>query len=390
MFKINLKVFFLSVVFICFSSICFADAIVAISDSQFSLGKLEEGRIYESTFEASNSGDSPLNIKFVRPSCGCIKIVEPKANAVIQPGQKLKVRFTFNTTGYSGKIDRVIFIETNDPKNPTLKLFVTTEVVAKPVIMQDRFKSFNIAVITGAGLVDGINPCAFTVLVFFISFLAFVGYSRKQMVLVGLAFILSVFMTYLLIGLGLFEFARKLVSFVFAAKLVYLFTGFFAMALGIVSLYDFWVYTKTKDPDKIKLKLPGLVKKQIQSVIREKTDIRQDGSSKGKGIFKFVIAAFSCGFIVSFLELICTGQLYLPTIIYIVKSGSLKLRAIFYLVYYNLMFVAPLFIVLVLGILGVSSGAFARAARDNLGRVKLVTAIIFFLLGAVLFTLNAK
>jgi len=41
--------------------------------------------------------------------------------------------------------------------------------------LAEHFRSFKTLAIVVAGLIDGINPCAFTVIVFFVSFLAFQG-----------------------------------------------------------------------------------------------------------------------------------------------------------------------------------------------------------------------
>ena len=58
-----------------------------------------------------------------------------------------------------------------------------------------HFKVFKPLAVISAGLVDGINPCAFTVIVFFISFLALQGYRRPELIVIGLAFIFAVFLT---------------------------------------------------------------------------------------------------------------------------------------------------------------------------------------------------
>ena len=84
--------------------------------------------------------------------------------------------------------------------NRGLRAFAKTEPDILPSVdLVSRFKSFTPLVIIGAGLVDGINPCAFTVIVFFISFLAMQGYIKRELTAIGLCFIFSVFMTYLLI-----------------------------------------------------------------------------------------------------------------------------------------------------------------------------------------------
>jgi hypothetical protein len=226
------------------------------------------------------------------------------------------------------------------------------------------------------------------VLVFFISFLSFVGYSKKQMIITGSSFIFAVFLTYLLLGFGLFGFLHKLEVFRLLSKIVYIATGILAIVLGFISWYDWRIYSRTKDPEKIKLKLPGMVKKQIQKIIREETDIRGEKHKIKKSVFAAIIAALTCGFIVSILESICTGQLYLPTIVYVLKTQGLHLKAFTYLLVYNLMFIFPLIIIFILGVAGVGSEKFSGFAQRHLGLIKLLTAFVFFCLGVALLLIS--
>jgi cytochrome c biogenesis protein CcdA len=97
-----------------------------------------------------------------------------------------------------------------------------------------------------------------------------------------------------------------------------------------------------------------------------------------------VLSALITGFLVSILEAVCTGQLYLPTLTFILKSTPLKAKAFVYLVIYNIMFVIPLFAVFLLALLGVTSGNFSQFIRKHLASVKLLMAFIFISLGIFL------
>jgi len=90
------------------------------------------------------------------------------------------------------------------------------------------------------------------------------------------------------------------------------------------------------------------------------------------------------GFLVSLLEAVCTGQTYLPTITFILKTTTLKLHALAYLVIYNLMFVVPLFIIFIFALLGITSGQFSNFLKKHLLLIKLLMAILFFGLGIFL------
>src|SRR3990167_9737151 len=56
-----------------------------------------------------------------------------------------------------------------------------------------------------AALIDSINPCAFSVLLLTIAFLFSLGMLRSSIFKIGTAYILGLFLAYLLIGLGLLQ-----------------------------------------------------------------------------------------------------------------------------------------------------------------------------------------
>ncbi len=147
-----------------------------------------------------------------------------------------------------------------------------------------RFKNFRPLAIAGAGLIDGINPCAFTVIVFFISFLALQGYRKRELIVIGLSFISAVFFTYLLIGLGLFGFLYEIRGFWLLVKILNICVGVFSIILGILCLYDMFKFRKTGKTEGLVLQLPKGVKDQIHRVIglhyrvggAEKADIKKN------------------------------------------------------------------------------------------------------------------
>jgi cytochrome c biogenesis protein CcdA len=146
-----------------------------------------------------------------------------------------------------------------------------------------------------------------------------------------------------------------------------------------LALYDFYKFKKSGETDEMLLQLPKIFKKRINMVIgaglREK---------RGSGILNLVVSSFVIGFLVSLLEAVCTGQVYIPTIIYILKTTPMKLKAFTYLVLYNLMFILPLIIIFILSLIGVSSNKFNLFLKRHIGAVKLAMVVLFFILGLLI------
>jgi cytochrome c biogenesis protein CcdA len=218
--------------------------------------------------------------------------------------------------------------------------------------------------ILAAGLLDGVNPCAFTTLVFLLSALAMAGRSRRQILWIGACFTAAVLLTYLAIGAGLLQGLRLAGAFpVVASALRWLLIAGLAVLAGL-SLYDYFLVRAGRSQD-ILLQLPEAFKQRIHRDIRER--------SRAAGL---AASSLALGFLVAVFELACTGQVYFPTLIYLVRvrpgAGSF-----FYLLLYNLGFILPLGAVFLLAWLGVGSQRLSAFARRSLAGVKLALAALF-------------
>jgi hypothetical protein len=240
----------------------------------------------------------------------------------------------------------------------------------------ERFRRWSLSAVLVAGFIDGINPCAFATMIFLVSYLTFAGKKGREILLYGIVFTSGVFIAYLLVGMGLMTFLHQLSSFPLVSKGVYLFIAFFAFTLGIISLYDYILFRRGKVA-KWNLQLPSGLKKKTREVIREQA--RFNG-----GLF----ATFGAGFIIAVCTVICTGQVYLPTIGFVMGIPELRKNAIFNLILYNIMYIVPLVGVFVLAFFGVTSEKMATVTRKHTGTVKLLTAILFLALAALLFLLH--
>ncbi|MEM2995835.1 MAG: hypothetical protein QXI91_07505 [Candidatus Bathyarchaeia archaeon] len=227
-----------------------------------------------------------------------------------------------------------------------------------------------LAVIVG-GLADGVNPCAFAVIVFFVSYLEYMGRERKEIALVGISFIIAVFITYFLIGVGILLFIRQLQIYSKISFAIKVGVASFATFLGLMNVYDYYLYKK-KGVEAIKLQLSHTLKTKIHGTIRKTRET------------KFIVPfAFACGFAISLFELACTGQVYFP-IIALLSNPNMRFQAFIYLIIYNIMFILPLLIVFELASFGVRSQKLGEFLRTHIGKVKLITALVLFLLAMAL------
>ncbi|PKL24541.1 MAG: hypothetical protein CVV47_08850 [Spirochaetae bacterium HGW-Spirochaetae-3] len=218
--------------------------------------------------------------------------------------------------------------------------------------------------IIAAGLVDGVNPCAFTTLLFFMSYLSLRGGTKRRMAAAGLVFAAGIFAAYFLIGFGLFNAFRlggRLQAFRLALKIA---MSAITVVFCLFTVRDILSLRNGKSAD-ISLKLPERLRLGINAAIR-----------KGAGSAAFLAGVFVAGVVVSVLELACTGQVYFPAISIMVQSDA-SWRGIGNLALYNLAFVLPLLSILGLSLLGMRQEALRAFFTRHLAASKAAQALLF-------------
>lgn len=246
-----------------------------------------------------------------------------------------------------------------------------------------RFKLMAPLGVVVAGLIDGVNPCAFAVIIFFISFLALQGYGKREVLVIGCSFIAAVFIIYVLIGLGLFGFLYQLRAYWSLVKILYTGGALLCFILSGLAFYDFVKLRRTHQTQDLILQLSPRLKERIHRIIGLYYRKGKDNDDK-KHILRLILSAFIVGCFVSLFEAVCTGQVYLPAIVFVLKATPLKLKALFYLLLYNLMFVFPLWLILLFAFWGVTSQQFSKLARKHMGTIKILMAALFLGMGIFL------
>ena len=240
---------------------------------------------------------------------------------------------------------------------------------AAPAPLSDRLA---VLPVVAAGLIDGINPCAFTTLIFLLASLALAGRGRREVLVIGAMFSLAVFLTYLGIGFCLFAALRAASAVAIVSVLLRWALVILLFVFAGLSVYDYALIRGGR-PTEMLLQLPSALKRQIHSSIR--TRVRTAA---------LVGSSLVLGFLVSVFEFACTAQVYFPTLAYLARVHR-QLDAVGLLVLYNLCFIAPLLVVFGGSYYGVSSTRITTFFQAHMGKVKLALAFVFA--GLAVFTL---
>jgi cytochrome c biogenesis protein CcdA len=213
------------------------------------------------------------------------------------------------------------------------------------------------ATVLGAGLLDGINPCAFSVLLLFVAFLFTLQRGRPDLLAFGFTYIGAIYLTYFGIGLGLLS--------VFQLGAPHLFARLGAglmILLGLVNIKDFFWYGLG----------PSLTLPKVGVAARDRWMRRAT-----------LPATAVVGFLVGICEFPCTGGVYVG-ILGLLAAQTTYWVGLTYLVAYNVMFILPLVaLLLVVGNRRVV-GQFSRWMATNKRQLRLGQGAVMVAIGLVI------
>lgn len=240
-----------------------------------------------------------------------------------------------------------------------------------------RFAQFRWVGVAIAGVADGLNPCAFSTLVFFMSLLAVARVRGGLLLAVGGMFCLASYLTYFALGLGLLKalqalegFRRIQDGFSWAMTAVLL-------LLAVLSFRDAGRFLRRRDPREVTLQMPAALRRLSHRLLQ-----------RGLATRSLPVAAFGLGAAVTALESVCTGQLYVPTLAFMVKSGPLTGRGLPLLALYNLGFILPLAAVFVVTWAGLRFAALMNWSLRNVVLSKILLGLLFLALAVGLWVLS--
>jgi len=174
------------------------------------------------------------------------------------------------------------------------------------------------------GLIDGINPCAFTVLILFVTAMlatlqvstsADINSARTRIFGLGSIYIAAVFLTYLGLGVGLLATSALFSRFHAPARI----GALLAIGMGLWMLKDFFL------PDiGPRLAAPKIVGQWTVDAAHKMT----------------IPALIVGGFLIGLCTVPCSGAVYLA-VLSLLSMQSSALIGFAYLVLYNLMFILP-------------------------------------------------
>lgn len=211
-----------------------------------------------------------------------------------------------------------------------------------------------LSIVVISALIDSINPCAIGVLILMVSVVLSGKGSMRRLLMLGGLYIGAIFLTYLLAGLGLIYFLANVPMYV--SEYLALLVGAFVIIAGLLEIKDFYWYGKG-----FSLQIPPVFAEKIHKYSKNVT----------------VPGVMFLGAFIAGVELPCTGAPYLAIITLL--SLNFDLYAFGLLILYNVIFVLPLIIILLLVAGGVKVSKIKKWKQANKGYMRF--AIGFMLIG---------
>ena len=227
-------------------------------------------------------------------------------------------------------------------------------------------EDLTLAKIISLAAVDAVNPCAIAVLTLVL--IAIISYNpekRRNVLLAGFAFVLSVYIIYMFYGLVIIRFFQLVRTLTSIKLVLYKVLGLVAVALGLLNIKDYIRYKPGGVLTEMPMRLRPRVKKIIEGII----------SPKG---------AFLVGAFVTVFLLPCTiGP-------YVIAGGILStidlLQTIPWLMFYNLIFVLPMIAVTVFVYFGFTTVENVSGWKEkNIRYLHLIAGLVMLMLGIAMF-----
>ena len=143
-----------------------------------------------------------------------------------------------------------------------------------------------------------------------------------------------------------------------------------------MSFRDAVRFRASGDSGDVTLQLPRRIKDRMHGIIR-----------RNLGSPRLVTGAFAIGVAVTALESVCTGQVYLPTLVMLIEQRRSMASATGYLLLYNVLFILPLVVAFGLAYAGVSVEQFVKWSRRNVVPSKIALGLFFLAMAVLLVVL---
>lgn len=219
-------------------------------------------------------------------------------------------------------------------------------------------KNISMSVLISAALVDAINPCAFAVLILLVA--TVIGArGRSRALIAGLLFSLTVFVSYFLMGLGLY----KVITIFNLPKILSIIVGALAILIGLANFKDAFWHGKF-----FLMEVPINWRPKMKAILTGVTG---------------PLGSIGAGFIVSLFLLPCTSGPYI-VILGLLADRVEMAKTMSWLALYNLIFISPMILITLAMYFGLRGGKLEEWRIKNVRLLHAIAGVIMLVIGIYL------
>ncbi len=219
--------------------------------------------------------------------------------------------------------------------------------------------NFTIIALIGAAFLDASNPCALAVLILLLA-TVIAAKGKKHALLSGLMFSLAVFLSYLLMGVGIY----RAIAVFNISKYLSLGVGVLAIVIALANFKDVFWYGKF-----FIMEVPLSWRPKMQEIIRKATG---------------PWSAFGIGFLVSLFLVPCASGPYVVILGMLAEKVNMT-KTLTLLVLYNFIFVLPMLLITIgMYFFNTKLGKLEKWRKGNLRLLHAIAGIVMLAVGIYL------
>lgn len=234
---------------------------------------------------------------------------------------------------------------------------LSNEIQQNTKSLQERFWFFLILI--PAAVSDSINPCEFAILLILLSAILTKHNNRRKVIIAWLLFSLSIFISYLLMWIGIY----KALATSWSTTTLKVIVWIVGIVVGLFNLKDYFF------PDKwISFEVPHSWRPKMQKLASWVVS---------------PLGAFLIGFLISLFLLPCTSGPYITILWYLAsESNSINFWWYIYLLMYNIIFILPMLIITWIVWFGfMSIKQLSDLRKKNIWKLHLIVGLLMIGLG---------
>ena len=307
----------------------------------------------------------PANKGLLNKYCNAYSVSKDEIGTV--PIIFVRDTYLYGEDNIEEKLEKII---TSTDRGNTLIIEADENDISKEY---QSFKAMDLLKVCGAALINGLNPCSLP-MIFFLCML--LECKKDKLLKMGIFFSLGKCVAFILLG-TIFYKMLHIINGSYIARIINVIMLILVLICMVLNINDYIAIKRDRLSD-MRAQLPSKVRSFNFDLIK-KWGMRCIESRY------VLIFALLLGMIIAMTEFLCSGQIYLSTIVTIIQvHDDINVLAVLYLVLYSVIYSLPTFIIATFIAVGRNVFDVSNMYTKHIHQIKLIYATFFAVVAAYL------